>query len=160
MNTPEAKELKLYQITNTNTGERHFAVSDNAQDACLQAGWPIGDCYVVEQKPLAKYDKKERIRLMVKIPCQVCPHQLYDCNKPDNAECPVRLDTQDLNEWLKETSKAYLCLWSGEYLGKRDYQNRLKTTTLEQAIKELSPKPPPLPHNPPEPTCHTPPTTS
>ncbi|MBA7685795.1 hypothetical protein ES703_94223 [subsurface metagenome] len=159
MNTPEAKELKLYQVTNRNTGERHFAVSDNAQDACLQAGWLIGDCYVVEQKPLAKYDKKERIRLLVKIPCHVCPYQLYDCNKPDNAECPVRLDTQDLNEWLKETSKAYLCLHSGELLSKRDYQNRLKTTTLEQAIKELPPKLPPLPPNSPEPTCQTPSTT-
>ncbi len=160
MNNPEAQELKLYEVMNKNTGERHFAVSYNAQDACLQAGWLIGDCYVVEQKPLAKYHKKQLTRLLVKIPCRVCPYVFTDCNKPDNTDCPVRLDTQDLNEWLKETSKASICLYTGEHLSNRDYQIRLKTTTLAQAIKELSPKLPPLPPNSPEPACHAPPTTS
>ncbi|GAI63965.1 unnamed protein product [marine sediment metagenome] len=145
MNTPEAQELKLYEVSNRNTGQRHYAVDYNAQDACLQTGCQIGDCYVVEQKPIAKYDKKQLTRLLVKIPCHVCPYVSSDCNKPDNADCPVRLDTQDLNEWLKETSKASICLYTGEHLSNRDYQNRLKTTTLEQAIKELSPKLPPLP---------------
>ncbi|MBA7642051.1 hypothetical protein ES703_49737 [subsurface metagenome] len=158
MNNPEAQELKLYEVTHRATGQRHYAIDYNAQDACLQTGCQIGDCYVVEQKPLIKYDKKQRTRLLVKIPCHVCPYVSSDCNKPDNADCPVRLDTQDLDEWLKETSKASICLYTGQHLTDRDYQNRLKTTTLEQAIAELSPPPPPTPPNSPEPACQTPPT--
>jgi len=149
MNTPEAHELKLYEVLHRLTGEKHFAVSDNAQDACLQAGWLIGDCYVVEQKPLAKYDKKERIRLLVKIPCHVCPYYYAECAMPADAECPIRPETTDPGQWTNEISKARSCPHMGEEIGKRNYDRRLKRTTLEQAILELSPPPPPTPPNSP-----------
>lgn len=138
MNTTEAKEQKLYEITHRATGERHYAVSDNAQDACLQAGWPIGDCYVAEQKPLYKYDKHERAILLVKIPCQVCPYHYAECIKPDAAECPIRPETPDLEQWLKQVSAARICQHKGEPLGIRDYQKHLKRVPLAEAMKELS----------------------
>ncbi len=156
MNTPEAKELKLYEVTHRLTGDQHFAVSDNAQDACLQAGWLIGDCYVVEQKPLVKYDKKERIRLLVKIPCHVCPYQYAECAKPADTECPIRPETTDPGQWQKEISKARSCPHMGEELSKRNHDRRLKRTTLAAAILELSPPLPPTPPISPEPACQTP----
>ncbi|GAI52549.1 unnamed protein product, partial [marine sediment metagenome] len=106
MTTTEPKEQKLYEVNHRLTGERHYAVSDNPQDACLQAGWPSGDCHVVEQKPLCKYDKHERAILLVKIPCQVCPYHYAECDKPADAECPTRPETPDLDEWLKQVRKA------------------------------------------------------
>ncbi|MBA7556532.1 hypothetical protein ES705_49244 [subsurface metagenome] len=149
-------ELKLYEVTHRLTGEQHFAVSGNAQDACLQAGWLIGDCYVVEQKPLTKYGKHDRATLLVKIPCHVCPYQYAECAKPDDAECPIRPDTTDPGRWQKEVSKARSCPHTGEELGKRNYDRRLKITTLEAAILELSPPPPPTPPLSPEPTIAKP----
>lgn len=145
MNTPEADQLKLYEVTHRATGERHFAVAYNAQDACSQSGWLIGDCYVIEQKPLSKYNKHDRAILLVKIPCQVCPYHYAECTKPTDAECPIRPDTTDPGQWRKEISKVLICPHIGDDLGKRDYNNRLKRTPLEQAIVELSPKPPPMP---------------
>jgi len=156
MNTPEAKELKLYEVTHRATGERHYAVDYNAQDACLQAGWPTGDCYVVEQRPLTKYDKHERAIMLVKIPCHVCPYQYAECVKPDDTECPIRPETSDPTQWIKETSKARSCPHTGEELGKRNYDRRLKRVSLEQAIKELPPPPPPTPPISPEPAIAKP----
>ncbi len=158
MTTPEAKELKLYEVTHRATGEKHYAVDYNAQDACSQSGWTIADCYVVEQKPLAKYDKHERAILVVKIPCHVCPYQYTECNKPDDAECPVRLETPDLDEWLKHTTQAHLCPHVGHDLPKIDYRKRLKRVSLADAINELPTIPPTPTPNSPEPACHTPPT--
>lgn len=156
MNTPEAQELKLYEVTHRATGERHYAVSHTAQDACSQAGWLIGDCYIVKQRPLAKYDKHERAILLVKIPCRVCPYQRTECVKPDDAECPTRPETPDLNQWLKETSKAHLCPYTGQDLGKKDYEKRLKGVSLEEATNELTPQPLATPPNSSIPTCPTP----
>ena len=157
MTTSEAKELKLYEVTHRLTGEQHFAVSDNAQDACLQAGWLIGDCYVLEQKPLTKYGKHDRATLLVKIPCHVCPYQYAECTKPADAECPIRANTTDPGQWQKEISKVRSCPHMGEDLGKRNYDRRLKRTTLEAAIVELAPPPPPTPPLSPEPACQSPP---
>ncbi|MBA7714342.1 hypothetical protein ES703_123362 [subsurface metagenome] len=156
MNTSEAKELKLYEVTHRATGEKHFTVDHNAQDACSQAGWAIADCYVIEQKPLAKLDKHERAILFVKVPCQVCSYQYAECNKPDDAECPTRPQTPDLTEWLRQTSKAHLCPHAGQDLAKRDYHNRLKRVSLQQAINELSSTPSTSTLNAPEPHLHTP----
>ena len=156
MELDEAEELKLYEVTHRATGESHFAVSNTAYDACVQAGWVIGDCYVVEQKPIAKYDKHERAILFVKIPCRVCPYQYTACNKPPEAKCPTQPETPELNQWLKEISKAHLCPHAGQDLGKRDYQKRLKRVPLEEATNELSTKPPLPPPNSPEPACQTP----
>ena len=160
MNTPEAQELKIYEVTHRSTGERHYAVSETAHDACSQAGWLIGDCYVKEQKPIRKHNKHEQAILLVKIPCQICPYQFTECNKPADAECPVRFETPDLNEWLRQTAKAHLCLHTGEDIGKRDYQKHLKRVSLQQAISELSAKPPTATPNTPEPACHSPLPTS
>jgi len=156
MNTSEANKLKLFEVTLRVTGEKHYAVDYNAQDACLQAGWLIGDCYVVEQKPLAKLDKHERSILFIKIPCQVCPYQFTECKKPSETECPTRPDTSDPVEWQRQISKSHFCPHTGEDLSKRDYQKRLKRVPLEEATKELASKPPITPPNPPEPTCHSP----
>lgn len=156
MTTNHDTELKLYEITHRSTGERHFAVDYNAQDACLQAGWLIGDCFIVEQKPLTKFDKHERSILLVKIPCRVCPYQYAECHKPDDAECPTRPETSDLNQWLKETSNAHLCPYTGYALTTTDHQKRLKRVFLADAINELSAKPLPLPTNSSKPACHSP----
>ncbi|GAI43779.1 unnamed protein product, partial [marine sediment metagenome] len=48
MTTPEAQDLKIYELTNKTTGHKHFSVSTNPQDACKQAGWLIDDCFIVE----------------------------------------------------------------------------------------------------------------
>ncbi len=137
MSSNEGQELKLYEVTLRATGERHYAVDYNAQDACLQSGWAIGDCYVLPQKPITKLDKHERAILFVKIPCRACPYQYTECNKPDDAECPTRPDTQDLKQWQKEISKARICPHVGEDLAKGDYEKRLKRVPLEQAEAEL-----------------------
>ena len=160
MTTNADTDLKLYEVNHRTTGERHYAVSDNAQDACLQAGWAIGDCYVVEQKPLTKYGKHERAILLVLIPCRVCPYQYAECTKPDDADCPIRPETPDPIQWKKEISKARSCPHTGEDLGKGNYQKRLKRLSLEDAVKELSPKPPTPTPNPLEPACHSPQPTS
>ncbi|MBA7551440.1 hypothetical protein ES705_43980 [subsurface metagenome] len=131
------QELKLYEVTLRATGDKHYAVDYNAQDACLQSGWAIGDCYVIPQKPITKLDKHERAILFVKIPCKVCPYQYTECNKPDDAECPIRPETEDPKQWLNQIAKALICPHAGEDLGKRDYEKRLKGVPLEQAVVEL-----------------------
>jgi rubredoxin len=160
MTTNEAQELKLYEVTHRATGERHYAVDYNAQDACLQSGWAIGDCYVLEQKPITKLDKHERAILFVKIPCKVCPYQFTECNKVSDTDCPIRPETEDPKQWLNQIAKARICPHVGEDLGKRDYEKRLKRVTLDQAINELADKLPPPPPYPSELTCQTPLTMS
>lgn len=148
-----SQELKLYQVTNRNTGERHYAINYNAQDACSQAGWLIADCYIDEQKPISKYDKHQRAILFVKIPCHVCSYQFAECKKPDDADCPIRPETPDLNEWVRQTAKAHLCLHVGHDLANHDYRKRLKRVSIDEAINELSSQSPPTPPNPSEPVC-------
>ena len=141
-------KLKIYEITNRTTGEKHYLVSDNAQDACKQAGWLIGDCFIVEQKPSRKPSSDNHTHLLVKIPCRLCSYQYAECVSPPGEQCPCRPDTPDLNEWLKQVAKAHLCPHVGEQLEKQDYDLSQKWVTIEQAINELSPQPSPSPTNP------------
>jgi len=132
-----AQELKIYEVTNRTTGERHFAVSDNAQDACKQAGWQIDGCFIVEQKPKRKTGTRGQTSLLVKISCLVCPFQYAECKRPDNGECPVRPNAPELREWLKQAAEAHLCPHQGQELSEKDYHFNQKWIPLEQAIEEL-----------------------
>jgi len=130
--------LKIYVVTNKVTGQKHHSVSDNAQDACKQADWPIGDCFVVEQKPQRKAGKDEQTGLLVKIPCQVCPFQYAECKKPAESDCPVQPNAPELTEWLKQAAQAHLCDYYGQELSHTDYQLGQKWLPMEKAIEELS----------------------
>ena len=143
-----SKELKIYEITNRTTGEKHYVVSDNAQDACQQAGWLIGDCFVFEQKPRRRPMSHPEPLTLYKIPCRVCFYQYGECVNPPGEQCPCRPDSPDLNEWLKQVAKAHLCPHVGEQLKSQDYDLAQKWVTIEQAIKELSPQQSPAPPNP------------
>ncbi|MBA7579300.1 hypothetical protein ES708_21170 [subsurface metagenome] len=130
-------EKKLYEITNRTTGHKQLSVSDNAQDACEQAGWNIGDCFVVEVKPKRKAGKDGHSDLMVKIPCQTCPFQYGECLSPAEVECPVSRDTPDIHEWTKRVLEAHHCDYVGVELSKTDHQAKQKWCSMEQAIREL-----------------------
>lgn len=133
-------ELKLYQVTNRVTGERWLAITDNPGDACKQADWLFDDCYVEEVTERRGHSKAGEPPLKVKIPCHVCPFQYTECKKPDEVDCPIAPYAPDLNEWLKQATKAHLCLHFGQDLTMKDYNLRQKWVTLPQAIEELSPK--------------------
>ncbi|MBA7563525.1 hypothetical protein ES708_05184 [subsurface metagenome] len=137
MSETEAQELKIYELTNKDTGERHLSVSTNAQDACKQAGWLIGDCYVNQQKPKRKAGGDGHSALMVKIPCLTCPFQYAECRKPATEECPTRPSAPELQNWLKQATEAHLCDYVGQELSKIDYQLGQKWLPMEQAIEEL-----------------------
>ncbi len=121
MSQNEAHELKIYELTDKTTGRHHISVSDNAQDACKQAGWLIGDCSIRDITPPPTQNPNETSPLIHKIPCQVCPYQYAECNKPAEAECPARDNTPDLNEWLKAVAKAHLCQYTGMVLTEKNY---------------------------------------
>ncbi len=140
MNENESNELKIYEVTHKATGVKHYSVSTNAQDACQQAGWPIGDCFVYEQTPRRKPMPHHKFLTMVKLPCRVCLYQYGECVNPPGEQCPCRPDSPDLNEWIKQATKAHLCPHIGKELAKVDYDLGQKWTTIEQAIKELAPK--------------------
>jgi len=131
------QELKIYELTNKTTAHRHLSVSDNAQDACKQAGWLIGDCFVKELHPLVKPTESGHSKPMVRIPCQVCPYQYGECTKPAEAECPVRNNAPNLNEWLIQVAAAHLCEYTGEQLTQNDYIQQRKWASYKQMIKEL-----------------------
>lgn len=133
-------ELKLYHVTNRITGERWLAITFNADDACKQADWLIGDCYVYEVTEKRGHSRKGEAPLKVNIPCRVCPFQYAECKKPDEVDCPVQVNTPELEEWLKQASTAHLCLHVGQDLTMRDYNLSQKWVTLPQAIEELAPK--------------------
>ncbi len=135
------QDLKIYEITNRDTGIRRFEAATNAEDACKQAGWLIGNCYVNEQKPRMKPVPDHNPLALVKILCQVCPYQYAECRKPASEECPVRPNTPELGEWLKQATQAHLCDYVGQNLAKKDYQLGQKWLTIEAAIKELALKP-------------------
>ncbi len=137
MNNHPGTELKIYELTNKDTGERHLSVSDNAQDACKQASWLIGGCYVREVKPERKARKDDHSALMVKIPCKVCSFQYGECKKPAEAECPVQTTTPELKDWLLRAAEAHLCDYYGQELSKNDYHLSQKWLPMEQAIEEL-----------------------
>ena len=137
MSQDKNKELKIFELTNKDTGERHLSVSTNAQNACKQAGWPIGDCYVMEQQPRWKGGKHGDSTMLVKIPCLVCPFQYAECRKPLAEDCPTRPKAPELQEWVKQAAEAHLCNYVGQDLPKTDYHLGQKWLPMEQAIEEL-----------------------
>lgn len=137
MSETEAQKLKIYELTNKNTGRRHLSVSDNADNACKLAGWLIGDCFVREVKPQRKARGDDHSALMVKIPCQVCPFQYAECRKPADKECPVRPNAPELKAWLEQAAQAHLCDYCGQELSYNDYHLGQKWLPIEQAIEEL-----------------------
>ncbi len=132
--------LKLYDVTHRETGEKWCAISDNAEDACKQAGWLIGDCFVVEVKPQRKTRKGNHSALMVRIPCQVCPFQYAECKKPAEADCALIHEYPCLAEWLKRATEAHLCSFIGAEMEKKNHELRQKWLPFEEAISELSAK--------------------
>jgi len=133
-------ELKIYEVTLRETGEKHYAVSDNAQDACKQAGWQIGDCYVNIQKARHRQGKNQKPETLVKVTCQVCPWQYAECRKPEDEECPVERDAPELEAWLKRITRAHLCKYVGEPMPPAQYFKQEKWIPLGEAIKELTAK--------------------
>ncbi len=138
MSQTHETEKKLYEVTNRDTGEKHYSISDNAQDACQQVGLSIGDCFVIHQKPKRRAIGDSHSALLVKIPCQVCPFQYGECLSPAEAECPVSRDTPDIHEWTKRVLEAHRCDYVGVELSKNDHQARVKWCPMEQAIVELT----------------------
>lgn len=128
-------ELKIYEFTNKTTGKKHFSMSDNAQDACKQAGWLIDDCLVREIYAELKASDKDPLQTMIATPCQVCPYQYAECTKLTQDECPVRHDTPTLAEWLKNVATAHLCKHTGQELTQKDYYQRRKWTLYGETIK-------------------------
>lgn len=147
MTSTQSRDLKIYEITNRNTGEKRYSVSDNAQNACKQLGWLIGDCYVNEQKPKYQHGKKRTPDLLFRVPCQVCPYQYAECKKVAGDNCPCQPETPDVKEWLNQATQAHLCLHVGSELAKKDHQLHQKWCPIEQAIEELAPKIQRLPTN-------------
>lgn len=149
-------DLQIYEVTNKNTGQKSYQAAPTAQDACTQAGWMIGDCFTLYQKPRHKPIPNHQSILLVKIPCNTCPYQFAECLKPDNDECPTKTETQDLDDWRQQAARAYLCTHTGKKLAKTDYHLGQKWVTMEQAIKELTAKPQGLAPNTSEQACQTP----
>lgn len=130
----------IYEITNRTTGGKSYQPATNYEDACKQAGWLIEDCFVTEAIQRYKPVPDHEPVILVRIPCQVCPYQWAECRKPEDRDCPCRREMPDLNEWLKEITKAHLCEFVGKELAKTDYRLGQKWIPIAQAIKELSPQ--------------------
>jgi len=141
MSETETQELKVYEITHRTTGEKSFQAARTADNACEQAGWLIGDCFVVEQKPRVKPIPRHDPSVSYKVPCLTCPFQYAECRKPDDTECPTRPQAPELQEWLKQAAEAHLCPHVGVVLSKKDYQFQQKWLPIAEALEELSPKP-------------------
>jgi len=133
-------DLKIYEIITTITGEKSYQGATNAQDACLQAGWQIGDCYDHPLEPQLRTSPDQGTELRVKIPCHSCPYHYSDCTKGENDPCPVKPQAPELNEWMKQATRSHLCPYQGNALSKKDHQLGQKWVTMEQAIKELAPQ--------------------
>ena len=140
MQDTEARDLKIYEVLSTVTIEKSYQVATNAQDACLQAGWKIEDCYVHPLEPQRRSSPGQGTELRVKIPCQTCPFQYAGCTRPNDEACDVKPQAPELNEWLKQAAAAHLCPYQGDVLSKKDHQLGQKWVTTEQAIKELAPQ--------------------
>ena len=130
-------ELKIYQVTNTVTGEERQVVGVNQQDCCRQLGWKIGDCFIREASTRYKASGRNHSALMVKLSCQVCPFQYGECQKPADIDCPVQPNAPELQEWLKQASQAHQCQYIGQELSKNDYHSGQKWLPMLQAIEEL-----------------------
>ena len=140
MSETNDQELKIYEITHRTTGEKRFKAARTAEDACKQAGWLIGDCFVNPQKPKRKPQGDDHSALMVKIACVVCPFRYAECRKPATEACPIKPTAPELTEWLKQVAEANLCQHLGVKLAKRDYNLQQKWCPIGQAIEELTPK--------------------
>lgn len=140
MSQNEEQEVKVYEITNRNTGEKSWQAASNAHDACKLAGWIIGDCYIEEEKPRYKPVPDHDPICLVKIPCKVCTYQWAECIAPAEMECPCRPDTPDLQEWLNQVNTAHLCDYVGQTLSKTDHRQGQKWLPTAEAIKELTAK--------------------
>jgi len=134
------QELKIYEVNHRTTGEKSYQAATTAEAACKQAGWLVGDCFIVEQKPRRKPAPGHDPPLFVKIPCQTCPFQYTECRKPDGEECPTRPSAPEVQNWLKQVAEAHLCGYVGKDLSNKDYNLGQKWVRIEEAIKELAPK--------------------
>ena len=141
MSETEAQELKIYEVTNKDSGEKRYVVGVNQMDCCRQLGWKIEDCFIREEKPKRKARGDNHSAMLVKIPCCTCPFQYAECRKPDTEECPTRPKAPELQEWLKQATEAHLCGYIGQHLRKNDYNLMQKWLPMEDAITELTPKP-------------------
>ena len=140
MSEPEAQELKIYEITHRETGKVIYQPATNAESACQQVGWIIGDCYVRTPSPRYHHHKKGESTILAKIPCQVCPFQYAECRKPAEAVCLCQPNSPELHEWLKQISQAHLCEYVGVELTRNDYNLGQKWLPIEDAIRELAPQ--------------------
>ena len=138
MSKTEAQELKIYEVTNRNTGEKRFACGYSTQEACESKGWLIGDCYVIEQKPRTQAVPDKPPKLLYRVHCLTCPFQYAECRKPDNEDCPTRPSSPELQNWIKQAAEAHLCGHVGQELSKKDYNFGQKWVPMEQAIEELA----------------------
>lgn len=132
--------LKIYEITHRESGVKSFQAAITAGEACKQAGWLIGDCYVIESRTKIKTHDKGDPDILVKIPCNTCSYQYAECTKPENEVCPCRSDAPELAEWLKQAATAHLCNFVGEELLKTDHQLGRKWVKMETAIRESTSK--------------------
>ena len=132
------QELKIYEVTNKDSGDKRYVVGVNQMDCCRQLGWKIGDCFIREEKPKRKARGDNHSALLVKLSCQVCPFQYADCRKPPRVDCPVQPNSPDIHEWLKQAAEAHLCDYVGQELSNTDYHLGQKWLPMEQAIEELA----------------------
>jgi len=136
-----SNELQIYEVTNRLTGIKSYQAATNAEDACKQAGWLIGDCYVVAQTPQRPRKAYNNRGLLVHLPCKACPYQYSECTKPGNEICPHQPDSPELSQWLKQVSHAPSCPHKGTDLTAKDYRLGQKWLPLAEALTELSSKP-------------------
>jgi len=141
MSNNEHQELKIYEVNHRTTGDKSYQAARTAEDACKQAGWLIGDCFIVEQPPRRKPVPDHDTMLLVKIPCLTCPFQYAECRKPIAEKCPTQPSAPELQDWLKQAAQAHLCDYVGESLTKKDHNLGQKWLPIAEAIKELTPKP-------------------
>jgi len=138
MSKTKAQELKIYEVSNQDTGQKLYKAATSPTDACKQAGWKIGDCYVFQQKPRSFHVPDHDPILKVKISCCTCPFQFAECTKPASEDCPTRPSSPELQNWLKQAAESHLCGHIGESLTKTDYNLGQKWVPMEQAIEELA----------------------
>ncbi len=126
MTEHKAQRPQIYMTINKNTGESHFLASHNAQEDCKEAGALIGTCYVINATPPPPQEPDIKLHRIKKILCQICPYQYGECTKPPEGECPLRTNTPDLQEWIKQSAKAHLCQYTGVALTEKDYYKHQK----------------------------------
>lgn len=138
MTNPEAETQKIYEVTLRETGQRHFSVATNAQDACKEAGWEIGNCYVKELTPTRCPHDPTALHKYVAVHCEICPYQYAECTKKPDDECPCRPQAPDIQAWAIEASKAHLCPYTGIPLTKVDYFRHQKWLSLPEALRKFA----------------------